>query len=117
MFCTELKKQDFYQFQKGDLLLSNCFIQTFKDWMSGRACESLIGEDHRPCCLESNFPYDKAVFDKCLLIAIEDLFETPSDLWLPGVAGPKFDIKSKNVSVVIIEFDSKQLFSFGYTEM
>jgi len=115
-FCSELKKQDFYQYIKGDLLLSNCFIQTFKDWMS-RACDNLVGENHRPCCRESNFPYEKAVFDQCLLIAIEDLFETPSDLWLPGVAGPKFDINSKNVSVVIIEFDSKQLFSFGYTEI
>ena len=27
--------------------------------------------------------------------AVEDLYETPSDLWLPGVAGPKFDIISR----------------------
>ncbi len=34
--------------------------------------------------------------------AVEDLYETPSDLWLPGVAGPKFDKKSKGRTVTVL---------------
>jgi len=34
-FCQQLRKQSFYQSTVGPLL-SNCFIETFKDWMDRR---------------------------------------------------------------------------------
>ena len=37
----------------------------------------------------SRFPYTRSIFEKCLLLAVHDLYETPTDLWIPGVAGPK----------------------------
>ena len=42
------------------------------------------------------------------------MYETPSFLWLPGVAGPKFDIETKEVKAVIIEYESNTPFSFSY---
>ena len=48
---------------------------------------------------------------------MEDLYETPAFLWLPGVAGPKFDIKTKKVSAVIVEYESTVQFSYDYEKM
>ena len=79
------------------------------------------------------FPFDENVFHECLLLAVrnnikikkvficvnqvEDLYETPSFLWLPGVAGPKFDIETRMVSAAVIEYESSQAFNFNYQEM
>ena len=83
-----------------------------------RPCyNDLSKENHRPCCRESVFPFEENVFKECLLLAIDDLYETPSFLWLPGVAGPKFDIKTKTVSAAIIEYESTQPFTFNYNKM
>ena len=57
------------------------------------------------------------ILNECLLAAVDDLYETPSFLWLPGVAGPKFDIKTKKVSAMIVEFDSSVQFSYDYEKM
>ncbi len=70
-----------------------------------------------PCCQVSRFPYARPVFERCLLEAVEDLYETPTDLWIPGVAGPKFNLTTGRAEVVIIEYDAKQIFSFSHAEM
>ena len=57
------------------------------------------------------------MFNECLLLAVDDLYETPSFLWLPGVAGPKFDIKTKKVTAMIVEYESTAQFSFDYQKM
>eukprot|EP00090_Calanus_glacialis_P004843 TRINITY_DN13625_c0_g1_i1.p1 TRINITY_DN13625_c0_g1~~TRINITY_DN13625_c0_g1_i1.p1 ORF type:complete len:1432 (+),score=169.81 TRINITY_DN13625_c0_g1_i1:127-4296(+) len=116
-FCNSLKKQTFYKYTHGDLQLSNCFIITFKEWMYRPCYNDLSKENHRPCCRESVFPFEENVFKECLLLAIDDLYETPSFLWLPGVAGPKFDINTKTVSAAIIEYESTQPFTFNYIKM
>ena len=79
------------------------------------------------------FPFEENVFHECLLLAVrniikiknlyicgnqvEDLYETPSFLWLPGVAGPKFDIETRKVSAAVIEYESSQAFNFNYQEI
>ena len=54
---------------------------------------------------------------ECLLLAVEELYETPSYLWLPGVAGPKFDIATKEVAAVILEYEASTSFSYHYDTM
>ena len=116
-FCNAIKKEPFYKYNHGDLQLSNCFILTFKDWMYRPCYNDLSKENHKPCCRDSVFPFEPAVFQECLLLAVDDLYETPSFLWLPGVAGPKFDIKTKKVSAVIVEYESTVPFSYDYEKM
>lgn len=109
--CTDLRAQAFFRPTMGPLL-SNCFIETFKAWMEERRCrEELIGspsrsfntskedkteveiEDRFPCCQASVFPYEPAVFDRCLVEVVERLHRTPSYLFtLNGrSAGPRFE--------------------------
>lgn len=57
------------------------------------------------------------MFEGCLLQAVEDLYETPTDLWIPGVAGPKFNLTTGVAQVVVIEYDAQQIFSFSHAEM
>ena len=116
-FCNSIKKQPFYKYTHGDLQLSNCFIITFKEWMYRPCYNDLSRENHRPCCRESVFPFEPNVFNECLLAAVDDLYETPSFLWLPGVAGPKFDIKTKKVQAMIVEYDASVQFSYNYEKM
>ena len=83
-----------------------------------RPCyNDLSKENHRPCCRDSVFPFEPNIFNECLLAAVDDLYETPSFLWLPGVAGPKFDIKTKKVSAVIVEYESSVQFSYHFEKM
>ncbi len=41
--------------------------------------------------------------------AVEDLYETPTQLWIPGVAGPKFNITTGRVAAAVVEYDSDQV--------
>ena len=63
-----------------------------------------------PCCQASIFPYTTTIFEKCLLLAIGDLYATPTDFWRPGVAGPKFNITTNKVEALIVEYDSNITF-------
>ena len=65
-----------------------------------------------PCCQASIFPYTTTIFEKCLVLAIGDLYATPTDFWRPGVAGPKFNIETNKVEALIVEYDSNVTFSF-----
>lgn len=120
-FCGRLAKQPFFHNSLGGggmpLPLSNCFIETFKDWMERPCRDDLSGEDHTPCCEASEFPFESRVFDQCLSHAIGDLYATPLDFWRPGVAGPKFNITSHKVEAVVVEFDSNVTFSFAHSDM
>jgi len=118
-FCHQLTKQPFFLVTEtlGPLQLSNCFMETFKDWMDKRCVDELGGEDYRPCCEASQFPFERDVFDQCLTLAIGDLYQTPLDFWRPGVAGPKFNLTTGKVEAVIVEFDSNVTFSFDHRTM
>lgn len=46
--------------------------------------------DRTPCCETSSPPYEPHIFDECLPHSISSLYSTPRELFIPGVAGPKF---------------------------
>ena len=118
-FCEEVRRQPFFTAPLGSPLLSNCFMKTFKEWME-RPCNDGFGSDNRaPCCRGSSggFPFTRAIFSLCLPRAVEHLYHTPTDLWIPGAAGAKFNLTTGSVSVVVIEYDSTQLFSFSHAQM
>lgn len=116
-FCRRLRQQPFYQPVLGPLL-PNCFIETFVRLMEQRCFDPIDNVDRTPCCEKSKFPYERSVFDKCIIDAIGDLYETPREFFLPGVAGPKFS-KEKNatIKVIVIEYDSNYTYSMSYTYM
>ena len=78
-FCSRLAKQPFFYNGGGGglpsqaggvgggvvggmpLPLSNCFIETFKDWMERPCRDDLSGEDYTPCCEASQFPFESKV--------------------------------------------------------
>jgi len=116
-FCQEVRSRPFFAPSAGPSL-SNCYIQTFRDWMDRRCRDELGGGgDRSPCCQASRFPFAKNVHAKCLVEAVEHLYETPTDLWMPGVAGPKFNLSTGQPAAVVIEYDASQLFTFSHAEM
>lgn len=46
--------------------------------------------DRAPCCENSTRPYAPHIFDECLPHSISSLYATPREMFIPGVAGPKF---------------------------
>ena len=77
-FCKQIRSQSFYRSTIGPLL-SNCFIETFKDWMENRECiDAINGFDRTPCCRTSHFPYKPSVFNLCLNKVIDLLDKTPN---------------------------------------
>ncbi|CAK1552866.1 unnamed protein product [Leptosia nina] len=117
-FCRNLKSQAFYQPTLGPLL-PNCFIESFKMYMSRRCFDVIDKMNRTPCCESSRFPYSKEIFDFCIIKAMESLYQTPREIFIPGVAGPKF-LRSANppvVAAVVVEFESVVPYSMSYTEM
>lgn len=117
-FCHRLRGQPFYQSTLG-LLLPNCFIETFKEWMSRQCSDpfSPVGTfHHEPCCETSEFPYSEKVFNKCIKVLMKSLFDTPL-YYLPGVAGPHFSRRNGKLQAAVVEYDSVQSFTFSYPEM
>ncbi|CAG9560676.1 unnamed protein product [Danaus chrysippus] len=117
-FCTKIKRQTFYQQTLGPLL-PNCFIESFKAYMSRRCIDNIDKINRSPCCESSRFPYDKEVFNFCIIKAMESLYQTPRELFMPGVAGPKFLRRSNppTIAAVVVEFESVVPYSMSYKEM
>ncbi len=61
-FCAELRNQSFVN-PDGPV---RCFIENFKDYMKMSCTDPLMGKDARPCCNQTDFPYDSALFEICL---------------------------------------------------
>lgn len=116
-FCENLRTQDFYQPTFGPLL-PNCFIESFISWMDRRCLDPIEHIDRTPCCNSEKFPYNSSVFNLCIVEAISDLYETPSEYFIPGVAGPKFSKSNfPSISAIVIEYDSKFSHSMSYEYM
>lgn len=122
-FCQRLKQQPFYQMSFG-FLVPNCFIENLISWMNRKCKDSMSDIDRFPCCEASTFPFAQDVFDLCLTESISALYETPREFFIPGVAGPKFQIVERtNTSIVtqvkalVVECDSNQSFSHSFNEM
>ncbi|XP_041976421.1 protein dispatched [Aricia agestis] len=117
-FCSRIKRQPFYQHTLGPLL-PNCFIESFKMYMSRKCIDTIDKINRAPCCESSRFPYRKEVFDFCIIKAMESLYQTSRQLFLPGVAGPKF-LRNRNppiVAAIVVEFESVIPYSMSYTKM
>lgn len=122
-FCKRLKQQSFYQHSLG-ALVPNCFIENLIAWMARKCKDSMSDIDRTPCCESTSFPYPPDIFDYCLPESIYALYETPREFFIPGVAGPKFQIVEKTnasivtqVKVLVVEGDSNQSFSHSYNEI
>lgn len=117
-FCARLKAQPFYQQMLGPLL-PNCFIESFKMYMSRKCVDRIDNIDRTPCCEESRFPFKKEIFDLCIIKAIESLYQTSREIFIPGVAGPKFLKTSKppKIVAVVVEFESVVPYSMSYAAM
>ncbi|EFX72150.1 hypothetical protein DAPPUDRAFT_10357, partial [Daphnia pulex] len=115
-FCKDIRDQPFFQPTLGPLL-PNCFIETFQSWMDRRCEDSVDGKNRTPCCEVSTFPYSEHVFNRCIVLAVKDLYETPAQFFLPGVAGPRFSKSTQRLDAVVVEYDSNVTFSLSYTEM
>lgn len=109
-FCRDLRRQPFYRPLSMGLLLTNCFIETFKSWMEDRRCTQEVGgqrENRFPCCEQSIFPYEPAVFNQCLVEVVERLHRTPNYMFAMNRAGPRFDSRTVGlVKAIVIEYDS-----------
>lgn len=114
-FCKELRNQSFYQSTIG-ALLPNCFIETMKTWMERRCVDGITKYNRTPCCQTSKFPFKPRVFNQCIGEAVNLLHSTPG-LFIPGVAGPRFERKTGSVKVIVVEYDSTFTYSNSYTEM
>lgn len=89
--------------------------------------------DRTPCCESSKFPYPPHIFDECLPQIISILYKSPRDVFIPGIAGPKFarsssSLRASNASepkhdfppvvkAVVVEFESTQSYTMSYTEI
>ncbi|CAG0916730.1 unnamed protein product [Notodromas monacha] len=85
-FCQELRQQGFYLDTPG-AMISNCFVESFKNYFMARDCIDTIERVNLwPCCQDSRFPYKPKVFENCALEGIASLretmekFENPTDL-------------------------------------
>ncbi|XP_046400047.1 protein dispatched homolog 1 [Ischnura elegans] len=118
-FCQSVRLQSFYGSNSGPLL-SNCFMETFKKWMSRRCIEPIDMLDRTPCCETSKFPFTRKVFRKCLLRALAQLYKTPHLLGLHRgeSAGPRF-LKTKPHKMVaaVVEYESNIPFTTSFTAM
>ena len=77
----------------------------------------MAGKNRAPCCESSTFPYSEETFNECLLLAVKDLYQTPSRFFVPGVAGPRFSKTTFKMQALVVEYESNTSYSLSYTEM
>lgn len=131
-FCRNLRSQTFYRSTLGPLL-TNCFIESLKNWMQRRCEEEVSSNNRAPCCESSSFPYNSSVLKHCAAEASAELYRTPSYLWNNGgraVAGLKFlkepytsngtktsQLYLPKIKALVVEYDSTFPFSLSYAAM
>lgn len=58
------------------------------------------------------------MFNQCILLAVKDLYETPAQFFLPGVAGPRFSRwPPHRIEALVVEYDSSVSYSLSHQEM
>ena len=62
----------------------DCFIEAFKSWMDSRACVP-----NQLCCQRQRFPYEPAVFERCLKEAVFQISRTPGIYLHRDSPGPR----------------------------
>lgn len=115
-FCSKLKQQRFIHRSTGPDL-TNCFMDTFRTWMT-RSCRDPIqfDVDRSPCCSSSEFPFTRYTFNRCIGDAVNIMRKTPQ--LRPNVnAGLRFFKNSTRVAAIIIEYQSNRLYTESFTKM
>nr|XP_022901255.1 protein dispatched homolog 1 isoform X1 [Onthophagus taurus] len=116
-FCRNIREHFFHGINLG-LTLTNCFIETFKEWMKRKCEDDMENVNHSPCCETETFPFRSWVFEKCVVEAIAYLYKTPQAFRSHGFAGPKFSKENDPViKALVIEFQSNYTFSLSYNHM
>lgn len=116
-FCYKLRTSYFYQGTNGPLL-SNCFVETFKNLIEGRRCYDEIAEvDNRPCCNESTFPFDRDTFSRCVVHAMDLLHRTPTYIINRDGPGVLFWSDNGTVAALVVQYLSKFTISSSYANM
>ncbi|VVC45685.1 Protein patched/dispatched,Sterol-sensing domain [Cinara cedri] len=123
-FCENLRRQPFYR-AVGGPQMTNCFIETFIKWMSHN-CINNLELNRWPCCNSYSFPYPRNIFHFCILKAMYIVYSTPSTIFIPSVAGPKFSNPLFHplnqtfvpiIKAVVVEFESNFAFTTSYVYM
>lgn len=115
-FCIQLRNQSFYQPTHG-ILMFNCFIETFREWMERRCVDGISDMNRSPCCESSKFPYNEKVFNYCIKEAITILHHNPGYFVVPSVEGLRFSKNTGKVAAVVIQYDSVYSYTNSYAEM
>lgn len=115
-FCADLRRTRMYQLLPG-AQITNCFIESFKKFME-QDCEGIKpGERNEPCCRSNTFPYSEADFRHCMKLYQPLLSNTPS-MYLSSLdAGLRYSKETGQIVALIVEFYSKQPFSFNHSSM
>lgn len=102
-----------------------------------RCFDDMGGIDRTPCCETLKFPYPPHIFDECLPQIISILYESPKYVFIPGIAGPKFERKNRDkesanilndssvnslvrypvVKALVVEYESTQSYTMSFTEI
>ncbi|KAJ8926816.1 hypothetical protein NQ314_020664 [Rhamnusium bicolor] len=116
-FCQNLRQQPFYQSTIGPLL-PNCFVETFMKSMRRKCYDPINYKDHTPCCETSKFPFNRSVFNECIIDEMDEIYGTSANLLNSAVAGPKFSKDQlPTIKAVIVEYDSNYSYSMSYEQM
>ncbi|KAJ8916472.1 hypothetical protein NQ315_014690 [Exocentrus adspersus] len=115
-FCQNVRQQPFYQSMVGPLL-QNCFIETFIKSMKRKCYDPIENRNRTPCCETSTFPFERSIFDMCIVEEIAEIYQTPSEFLNP-VAGPRFSKDNfPTIKAVVVEYDSNYSYSMSYEHM
>lgn len=83
----------------------------------------MTNSSRAPCCDEEKFPFKPKVFNQCLPEMISSLYKSPRYIFVPGNAGPKFELSSSSrfdlpiARALIIEYESTQPFTTSYIQI
>lgn len=113
-FCSNLRLQPFYQPIFG-VSLTGCFIETFITSMDRRCIDDFSKNDRSPCCNSSPFPFNRSVFNGCIIDELAEIYKGPSKFVYPKTAGVMFSKEDiPLVKAVVVEFESNVTFSMSY---
>ena len=116
-FCRDIRNQSFYGNLHGGLQMSNCFLERLVDWMKSPCDDRIAGENLRPCCNESTFPYPRHVLALCMGRASKALARMRGAELYTTMPGPRYDPLSGEILTFTVQFDSNQTFSRSYAEI
>ena len=116
-FCRNLRNQDFYGNNFAGLQLSNCFLETMVNWMKSPCEDPVTGEDLRPCCNETAFPYPRHAFAQCMGKASKALAKMRGVDLYATMPGPRYNYSTGELLAFSVQFDSNQRFTRSYSEM